>query len=285
MSSDQNTYVFNADSPTELTRLINLDQVTTQAMGGPLVGIDANHIPQIKNILDTGCGPGGWVLNVAFGLPDAEVTGVDTSRSMIDYANGRARTRQLSNASFGVMDIRRPLDFADGAFDLVNARYLTGVLKREDWVGFLQECLRLLRPGGLVRLTETDGVLVTTSPALSQLNLWLMQAMHRMGYGHSPDGFTLGVSSVLPSLLRKIGIKQPETFACEFDGSHYSQHHITLLRLCEIVYFQAQSIITKTEVAGAEEIKKLYQQMLIEIQRDDFCCIFNMRCIVGEKST
>src|SRR5437763_13224521 len=103
-----NTYVFDPESPTELARLINQDRVITQAMGGPLSGVPDPS--RLKNILDLGCGPGGWALDMAFALPDAEVEGMDGSRRMVDYANARARTQQLPDASFGVMDITQPFE-------------------------------------------------------------------------------------------------------------------------------------------------------------------------------
>jgi ubiquinone/menaquinone biosynthesis C-methylase UbiE len=116
------TYVFNPESPTEMARLINQDRILTQAMSGPFAGLPDTS--SLHNILDLGCGPGGWVLDVASALPEANVQGVDISRIMVDYASVCAHTRQLPNASFGVMDISEPLDFPDAGFDLVNARTL-----------------------------------------------------------------------------------------------------------------------------------------------------------------
>src|SRR5689334_25322739 len=110
MEAPFNTYIFDSESPTEMARLITQDRAVTQAMGGSLSGIADPFA--LHNILDLGCGPGGWVLDMAFELPDAEVEGVDISRGMVNYANARARTQQLSNASFGVMDITKPLKFS-----------------------------------------------------------------------------------------------------------------------------------------------------------------------------
>src|SRR5581483_12528370 len=110
-----NTYVFDSESPTEMARLINQDRTITQAMGGPLSGIPDPS--GLQNILDLGCGPGGWVLDVAFALPAAEVEGMDISRIMVDYAHARARTQLLPNASFGVMDITEPFDLPDASYD------------------------------------------------------------------------------------------------------------------------------------------------------------------------
>ncbi len=144
-----NSYVFDPESPTEMARLINQSRMTTQAMGGPLSGITDPSL--LHNILDLGSGPGGWSLDVAFALPDSEVEGVDISRTMVDYARARARTQQLSNASFNIMDITQPLQFPDASFDLVNTRFLFSVLKRDAWSPFLNECTRVLRPGGILR--------------------------------------------------------------------------------------------------------------------------------------
>src|SRR5690349_5133064 len=116
-----NTYVFDANNPTELARLINQDRVITHAMGGALMGI--SNLVKLRNILDLGCGPGGWALDSAFLLPEAEVEGFDASRPMVDYANARAHSQRLSNVSFGVMDITRPFELPDTSFDVVNARF------------------------------------------------------------------------------------------------------------------------------------------------------------------
>src|SRR5438094_299726 len=123
-----NTQLHYLDSGVEIARLINLDRMTTTAMGGVFAGLPETDLPQLHNVLDLGCGPGSWVLDVAFAYPGCEVAGVDICQTMIEYAWARAHTQLLSNASFGVMDITQPLDFSDNTFDLVSARFLAGVL-------------------------------------------------------------------------------------------------------------------------------------------------------------
>src|SRR6266536_6407820 len=134
MQSDvpgEGSYALDPESPAELARLINVHRFMTRGMGGPLVGVpDPSALQQV---LDLACGPGGWVLDVAFACPDAQVAGVDISKTMISYANARARSQGLQNASFEVMDITQPLAFSDHAFDLVNGRLLVGSLPRTAW--------------------------------------------------------------------------------------------------------------------------------------------------------
>src|SRR5690242_9875818 len=106
MEAYKNNYIFDSESPTELARLMALDRAITQTTG-LLSGISGTFV--MRNVLDLACGPGGWVLDVAFQHAEVEVAGVDISRSMIDYANTRALTQKRVNASFEVMDITQPL--------------------------------------------------------------------------------------------------------------------------------------------------------------------------------
>ncbi len=99
----------------------------------------------IKNVLDIACGPGGWALDVALAHPEVEVIGIDISETMVRYARAFARVQGLDNARFSTMDVLQPLDFPDGAFDLVNARFLAAVLPAEAWPEVVGEYVRVLR--------------------------------------------------------------------------------------------------------------------------------------------
>src|ERR1051326_6712385 len=204
-ASKENTYIFDPESPQEMARLINQDRFITRALDGTLAGLPP--LPPNTQVLDLACGPGGWALEVAYEYPEIEVSGIDISRIMIDYAYARARSQSLNNVSFGIMDIRDPLDFADGSFDMINARFLYVVLKREAWKTLMAECRRLLRPGGILQLCEVDDFGMTSSAAYEQLGALNMQALHRAGYGFSPTGHTLGMSQGLLQLYKEAGME------------------------------------------------------------------------------
>lgn len=214
-SPNTNTYVFDPESTVELARLIDQDRFLTQAMGGPLVGLPDLH--REAKVLDVACGPGGWVLDVAFARPDIEIAGVDVSQRMITYAAMRARSQGRLNVSFGVMDITRPLDFSDATFDLVNARLLIAALKREAWDPFLDECTRILRPGGVLRLIETDDGGTSDSETFEWFNSLGIKALWRRGYGFSPNGRTFGMG---PALLRKLKKRGYQTTLRSFTGDY-----------------------------------------------------------------
>src|SRR5579884_3067023 len=68
---DENPYILDAESAAEMTRLLQQDQLLTKGMGALLPAqIDP---AQIHDVLDIGCGPGGWVRDVAFTYPEMEV--------------------------------------------------------------------------------------------------------------------------------------------------------------------------------------------------------------------
>jgi ubiquinone/menaquinone biosynthesis C-methylase UbiE len=277
MEQQENSYVLDSEDPTELARLIILDRAITSSMGGIMVGIPSDLV--LQNVLDLACGPGGWVLDMAFKhrAYRVEVAGVDISQQMISYANARARTQQLPNASFGVMDITEPLDFSDGTFDLINARFLVGVLKGEQqWIALLKECLRLLRPGGMLRLVESDGLMVSTSRSLARLQRHLLRAMHERGYGFAMDaGDTLSVTPVLSRMLRQAGFAPHALMPWIFDFSHESPYWSEGFHLCEVTYQLAaqQHLLDSLLMDSAESMDILIRDMLIEMMQTNFCAL------------
>jgi SAM-dependent methyltransferase len=282
-SSDpgENTYVFDAESAAEMARLIQLDQFTTRAMGGPLAGLP--DLPAEAKVLDIACGPGRWVLDVAFAQPDAEVAGIDISQTMIRYAIARARSQGLNNASFEVMNVLKPLEFSDETFDLVNARLLVGVLSRTEWPRFIKECYRITRSGGTIRLTDTDWLGLTGSPAFEKLSMLMARAARIAGYGFSPDGRTLGITHKLGSFLRGVGCQNVQVRAYAIDFSGDTDAWGSLYRNYEILFKLGQPLLLKTGVATQEEVDQLYQQMLIEMHAQDFSGVWYFLSAWGTK--
>ena len=274
----ENTYVFDPESIAEMGRLIDQDRMVTTAMGGPLAGIED---ASFQNVIDLACGPGGWVLDMAFEHPKAEICGVDISRGMIEYANARAISQGIKNASFGVMDITQPLDFADASFDLVNARLIFSVLKREKWPSFLTECTRILRPGGILRLTEPVDPGETTSPAFNQLASLLLQMMHLAGYGFSTNGRTFGMAPTLAHLLHDMGYQQLRHFASIQNYSEYMPTWADFLHNNEIAYQQTLPLLVKMGLISQEEGERLYAQMRIELRSSDFAAMTYTTTLLG----
>lgn len=279
----EGSYIFDSESASEMARLTHQGQLLTQAMGGPLTGIDRADIAKWQQVLDIGCGPGDWVLDVAFEHPTIEAAGIDISRLMVNYASTRARSQHIVNASFEVMDIRQPLEFPDNTFDMVNARYLFGVLHRGEWAPFLQECMRILRPGGLLRLTEPIDLGLSSSPALERLSSWFFRLLRQNGYCFSADGNTVGLTQKLPRLLRAVGCQSIQQIGHSLDFSGDTEVWTALYRDLEIIFNTAQPLFVKAGIATQEEVTEQYQNMLIELHAEDFCGVWHYVSIQGTK--
>ena len=261
-------YFIDAESAPEMARLIQQDMAMTRKMGGPLA--EQADPSSFLRILDVGCGSGGWVLDVAFANPDAEVAGIDISKTLIDYANARARSQGLQNASFEVMDVSMPLSFSDHTFDLVNGRLLVGSLHRTVWQKLIQECFRITRPGGVLRLTELDTSGITTSPAFNYLDSLLLKATWLVGHGFSSDGRTTCMTPMLPTLLRDAGYQTIQHRAHAIDVSSGTDTFMDFYRNYEVFFKLTLPFLVSVGVATQEEVEQTYQQMLIEMLSEDF---------------
>lgn len=278
-SSEENTYIFDPESAAEMARLIDQDRFVTRNTGGPLAGLP--DLPAGAQVVDLACGPGGWVLDVAFERRDVEVAGVDISRIMINYAITRARTQNLDNASFGVMDITQPLDFSDNSFDLVNARFLTGVLKREAWKPFIAECTRIVRPGGILRLTEADSFATTLSPAYEELTTLLLKAMWQSGYGFSANGHSWAMTAALPYLLRQAGYYDLHLTPLATDYSAQTEKWADYYHNSELIFLQMKPLLLALGLLTPETFEQLYRQALIDIYSNEFSCVAQGICVWG----
>ncbi|HEV2654173.1 MAG TPA: methyltransferase domain-containing protein [Ktedonobacteraceae bacterium] len=275
-----NTYVLETESAEEMGRQGHLDHVVTRAMGGPLA-----HLPLAPDakILDIACGTGGWVLDAAFERPDSEVAGIDISKVMINYANARARSEGRTNASFGVMDVRQPLDFSDNTFDLVNGRWLTSFLLRQDWPVLLKECLRITKPGGIIRITESDTWGLTNSAGYQNLLDVMYRTMHKGGYGFSPDGKTLGITPKLPGFLRQLGCEQIQVQAHAIDFSAGTNTWADFYHNVLIATQEGNPYPIRMGITTKEELSAWRTQMEIEMHQDDFGGFFYLTSVWGTK--
>ena len=58
-------YYLLGDSNAEMVQLIESDRYFTRAMGGLLAEQSEEALIGLHDVLDIGCGPGGWVLSLA----------------------------------------------------------------------------------------------------------------------------------------------------------------------------------------------------------------------------
>ncbi len=275
--SSKSSYVIDSESPAELARLLHQDRLFTKALG-LLPPLPDNS--KIHSILDIACGPGGWAREAAVTLPAAQVTAIDISERVITFAQDQAEVQQIPNVRFIVMNALKPLNFPDNSFDLVNGRLLNGSLTQTDWPILLQECQRILRPGGVVCLTEGEWG-ITNGSISEQLSFLLTQAMYRAKHGISSYAF--GNTVMLQPLLRKAGYQNVQAQAFPLEYSAGTDAHHSAYQDMLAIFQLLQPFLISMKVTTQEELDHLYQQLPAEMLANDFCGMWFFLRVWGEK--
>src|SRR5579883_1724521 len=264
----------------ERARVSIQDQMLTRAMGGVL---PEQPDPSIfRRILDVGCGTGGWLIEVAQASPGASLlVGVDTSGTILEYARAQAEEQGVADrVEFHVMDALRMLEFPDGYFDLVNQRLGSSFLRAWDWTKLLQEYKRVLRPDGIVRITEGSMVTGSSSPALARLNELVFRALDQAGHflAHKPDG----VTSELPHLLKQHGFQHIQTRA------HHMEYRTGTpqWQMCyQDTYYATRTLrpFLQKWMHLPDDFDDLCEQALLEMQQPDFVATWPLMTVWGIK--
>ncbi len=265
--SSENAYMIDIEQAAETARLIEQDKLFTGATGGLFP--EQPDLSQTETLLDIGCGPGGWTLDVAYAYPDINVVGIDINPTMIDYGFAQANSQGLQNISFEIMDARKPLVFPDNSFDLINARFIVGFMDRTSWPALLAECQRVLKPGGLLRLTESE-VGITSSAAFDQLQGFIYQAFIRQGRSFSANGRSFGIAHMFNTLLRDAGFVKIDKQPFLFDASCGTEAYYNGTKNFELAFLLLKPYIVRSGLAEEAEYDKLYQTLLIDMLEDTF---------------
>jgi ubiquinone/menaquinone biosynthesis C-methylase UbiE len=279
-SHNEKTYVLDAENAAEMARLIQQDLLITRHMGGLLP--EQPDFANISRVLDVGCGPGGWVHEVAAAHPSLEAVGIDISTIMIQYARVQAGVRGLDNARFEVMDATKPLQFPANSFDLINARLIFAFMPLDGWPRLVQECLRLLRSGGLLRLTECEWC-ITNGEAFERLNGMGTRALKLAGRSFSPDGRQLGMSPMLGRFLLDAGFQRITIKGHAIDFSARMEAHDAYYQDYRVLFKLLQPFLVNMKVTTQEEVAWLYEQMLEEMRSDGFRGVAFLLTATGEK--
>jgi len=104
-------------------------------------------------LLDAGTGRGYAALQLALKNPDAQITGIDYSSMQIRAARKLQKQKKVPNCVFmqgNVMDIRIDPDLFDAAVSIGSIKHWP------DAVRGLAEIRRVLKPGGVLWVSETD---------------------------------------------------------------------------------------------------------------------------------
>ncbi|QBD76322.1 class I SAM-dependent methyltransferase [Ktedonosporobacter rubrisoli] len=272
------TYIVkNKQNVAELQRLAMQDRMITASMGG--IWPEQTEFTPRRRVMDIGCGPGGWAIEVAQRYQELSVIGIDINRNFIEYARKQAESQLLSErVEFFVMDALLILEFPVGYFDLVNLRAGSSFLRTWDWSKLLTEARRIARRGGVLRITDTEHIHESTSPALRRFQQMLVCALHQAGHLFTPSSD--GLTARLPNLLQIHGYQQIQQrpYALEYragtpEGQAYYEdwsHMFSNFR----PFLQKWGCLTP-------EYDMICEQARREMQAPDFQAIWNLLTVWG----
>ncbi|KAI4166891.1 MAG: hypothetical protein LQ343_007656 [Gyalolechia ehrenbergii] len=112
------------------------------------------HLRPHFSLLDIGCGPGTITSGFCSHLPHGHVTGVDLGDSVIEHARSLHSPSEYPNLKFSAGNILEGLSYADNTFDVVY--FHQTILHLPDPIKGIREARRLLKPGGILAMRESD---------------------------------------------------------------------------------------------------------------------------------
>jgi SAM-dependent methyltransferase len=142
-------HYIHGTEPPEQERLAALNRITNAAF------VSFLHVVPGARVLEVGSGLGILAAEVASAADGVRVVGVEKSPEQISAAV------QVPGVAYVQGDARH-LDFPDGSFDLVYARFLLEHVPDPEQV--LREMRRVTRPGGRVAACENDISLLRVDP-------------------------------------------------------------------------------------------------------------------------
>lgn len=282
LSSDsrQNENTAHAASSVKLPRLFHFDLPEFEQTGNTLP--EQGDVSAFQRVLDIASGNGEWALRVAPTSLQMQVVGIDADVELIEQARTQAQAKGVGNVGFTAMDPFQPLKFDEGTFDLVNARFLAGQLPVSAWPQLLTGLVRITRPDGVVRLLEGE-LPITNSPALAKLDGMLSDALYQTKRSFSPYGRLLGITPALKHLLQDAGCQNVQQRVAVTNFSADKAAHVQLSQDMATTYRLVQPFLVEAGVTTQEEVEQVYQQMLSELQSEDFLAVAFWLTVWGTK--
>jgi ubiquinone/menaquinone biosynthesis C-methylase UbiE len=151
----------------------------------PNIAFFLPHLRPGMSLLDCGCGPGTNTVALAEVVAPGPVVGMDLNESQIELARASAARQGVTNIRFEVGDVYA-LPFPDASFDAAFAHTVLQHLKAP--AKALEEISRVLKPGGLVGVRESDMGSAIRAPHDPIVEQWV-QLYYRFWQHNGGDPF------------------------------------------------------------------------------------------------
>ncbi|KAI7867879.1 S-adenosyl-L-methionine-dependent methyltransferase, partial [Spinellus fusiger] len=142
-------YVLSKGSE-EQDRLVAQHYILRTAFGGDFSAPVRQMLENGCVVLDAGCGPGTWTMEMSTEFPNSSFIGVDSHHDF-------PRDIKPRNCHFRTCPVDQlPLPFHDNSIDYIFQRDFNLSLQAHKWSPLVREYLRILKPGGWIELMEPD---------------------------------------------------------------------------------------------------------------------------------
>ncbi|KAI9315610.1 S-adenosyl-L-methionine-dependent methyltransferase [Dichotomocladium elegans] len=157
-----------------------------------------------ENILDSTCGAGFWVFEVAQMFPNSKVVAMNPNVAPSQYSGpstGCTRLNFPNNVSFVHAEIQLPpLPFPENTFDLIHQREAGLILPTLAWEPLITDFYRILKPGGVIHIVDYDLCYPPCGPLSNRVN----DAIERLT---ADRGFNIYHTKQVETLMRQEGFE------------------------------------------------------------------------------
>ncbi len=235
----------------------------------------ADYVPldNVEHMLDVACGPGSWVLDMAYKHHDINFFGIDRDPAMIRYARSNASISDRNDILFAVGNMHALSPRLDACFNVVHARFVKEATAMRQWPTLLKGLLHLCRPDGYVILTECNYP-VTSSTACQHLFDLLQQAI-----------VEIGGTPILPTgieaLARNSGWREVRSSVTSLALSAQTPAYAALLAQLEPLLSLAEQFLLR--ICSKAAFARLKRTVIAELYDETFSAIWSLTTLVGRR--
>lgn len=262
---EESIYVVDAENWVEASRLLNQDRFVSKTFQLLPPGFDGT---QLREVLDLGCGPGGWLLDLATTFPQIHGVGIDIAKTMIQTATLLQRAEKR-NIQFQEGDVRRPFPFSENSFDFVHIRIAHAFLTPADWIAIFKECYRVLQPGGWFCVRDLESI-HTQKPATEKLYSSWPVVLQRLSRTFSPSGASIGLLAGLPAVAAQTGLLKKSITLHLLDASSGEPDHEAAMENHRVLFKGIEHLPLEGTGITREELEAIYPQAVEEMDMPDF---------------
>lgn len=106
------------------------------------------------NVLEVGSGPGYFSPKIAKAIPAGKLVLADIQKEMLEFARKRLTKKGISNVEYHLCN-GIDFSFESNKFDLIYMVTVLGEIENKE--EYIKEFFRLLRPGGILSISEQGG--------------------------------------------------------------------------------------------------------------------------------